>query len=123
MNITIRSRVGALTCALCVVFGNLVTTAAAPAQAGAGWTEITIAASGPSARDAVLEDIDTLIRTSELPAMAAGGSTTFDLKKKQRIKLPNGVSASGKFIIAVVDAGGAVDEGSEGNNAVAAQVP
>ncbi len=73
--------------------------------------------------DAVFDETDTPIRTSELPAMSAGGSTTFDLKKKQRIKLPNGVSASGKFVIAVVDAGDTVDEGSEGNNAVAAQVP
>lgn len=70
--------------------------------------------------DSDLDDSDTLIRTSEIPAMAAGGSTTFDLKKKQRIKLPNGVSAAGRFIITVVDFGGVVDEGNEGNNRVVA---
>lgn len=73
--------------------------------------------------DTTFDSADTLLRTSDLPAMAPDGSTTFELKKKARIKLPNGVSGSGRFIIAVVDSGSAVDEGSESNNAVAAPIP
>ena len=73
--------------------------------------------------NATFEGADTLLRTDPLPGLAAGGSSTIDLKKKTRIKLPNGVSASGKFILAVVDSAAAVDETSETNNAVAAQVP
>lgn len=73
--------------------------------------------------DANFDDADTLLRTSPLAALAAGGAATFELKKKQRIKLPNGVTASGKFIIAVVDAGTAVGETDEGNNAVSAAIP
>lgn len=86
---------------------------------GAGATTVTFYLSA----DAVLDAGDTMLRTDALSALAVDATATFELKKKQRLKLPNGATASGKFIIAFVESAGAVDEGNEGNNAIAAQVP
>lgn len=83
---------------------------------GAGATTVTFYLSTDGALDAG----DTMLRTDALPALAVDATATFDLRKKQRLKLPNGATASGKFIIAFVESAGAVDEGNEGNNAVAA---
>lgn len=65
--------------------------------------------------DTRLDPSDQLVRTLRIPMRRPG-------TRKRRsvvLRLPRGTSASGRVIIAVVDAAGAVAEGDESNNVVA----
>jgi uncharacterized repeat protein (TIGR01451 family) len=65
--------------------------------------------------DASYDASDTLIGEVNIPSLPAGGHKRLTV----RFSLPVGSKASGKFLIAVLDANGAVPEANESNNNIA----
>jgi subtilase family serine protease len=57
---------------------------------------------------------DTLLKKVETGTITAGGSITGNIK----FNLPTGQSASGKYVIAVIDADNTVVESNEANNQI-----
>ena len=67
--------------------------------------------------DATLDDQDTLIgESAAFGTLAPGGMATVKLPT---FKLPAGIAATGKYVLAVIDPANAVTETDKSNNTVA----